>query len=284
MKTIPFRPYTCRSRSAHARFGAAIFSTLAMVGGSQAQFSLSFDYFQTVGVPGSETITLTANSSAGPITAIDAFFGGRTLGQVNPLDMPTVFYDLNGFFGDNHPSEDSQFQFFSSNVIIESASESDTHLEASFSSPDDEGFGTSVDVAQIALPDGFDGSACFNISVVIDDVVYSENNYFFLVPDGPLLDGCFDPVMDADFNDDGAVDLLDLDILGGFWMSYVTVADANGDHFVNLVDLDILGQQWTDASSFEEALAASGISVPEPAGIVMVMAGAAVAVQRRRQF
>ncbi len=90
----------------------------------------------------------------------------------------------------------------------------------------------------------------------------------------------------ADFNEDGIVNLVDLDILGtNFDTASGAVkanGDANGDGAVNLVDLDILGQQWELTSSFSQALSASGIAVPEPASVTLVAAGTMLVVRRRR--
>lgn len=55
----------------------------------------------------------------------------------------------------------------------------------------------------------------------------------------------------ADFNGDGTVDLLDLDILGAnFGMTPTTSAsgDANGDGTTDLLDLDVLGSQFGQSS------------------------------------
>lgn len=91
--------------------------------------------------------------------------------------------------------------------------------------------------------------------------------------------------LSADFNTDGIVDLLDLDILGQNWQLAGTAStgDANGDGVVNLLDLDQLGGQWQQSSSFAEALAASGIAVPEPASIALIGLAAVGGLSRRRK-
>ncbi len=90
--------------------------------------------------------------------------------------------------------------------------------------------------------------------------------------------------LEADFNQDGIVNLLDLDILGANWQMNGTAStgDANGDGFVNLLDLDTLGAQWQMSGSFAEALAASGIAVPEPGSFALIIAGSALIARRRR--
>lgn len=67
----------------------------------------------------------------------------------------------------------------------------------------------------------------------------------------------------ADFNGDGTVDLLDLDILGAnFGSTGATFAqgDANADTNVDLLDLDILGTNFGAISS---------VSIPEPAAALL---------------
>ncbi len=65
-----------------------------------------------------------------------------------------------------------------------------------------------------------------------------------------LQPGLITQTLTADFNADGVVNLLDLDILGSNWQdSDVTSArgDATGDGQVNLLDLDALGSQWNQS-------------------------------------
>ncbi len=94
----------------------------------------------------------------------------------------------------------------------------------------------------------------------------------------------------GDADGDGDVDLLDLDILGSNWGDMVSGgfddADFNEDGVVGLLDLDLLGSNWglgsSADSSFEAALAASGLSVPEPTS-AMLLAFASVSVFHRRR-
>ena len=81
----------------------------------------------------------------------------------------------------------------------------------------------------------------------------------------------------SDFNGDGMVDLLDLDILGSnFGLNPATTAqgDANGDSTVDLLDLDILGSQFGQSAN-----AAS--SVPEPTGVALWLLACTAAARRR---
>lgn len=94
----------------------------------------------------------------------------------------------------------------------------------------------------------------------------------------------------GDSNLDGAVDLLDLDTLGTNWLDgneTWTDGDFNGDGLINLIDLDLLGGNWgvgaaMGGMSFSAALAASGISVPEPGSLVLMTVGATMIGRRRR--
>ena len=85
-----------------------------------------------------------------------------------------------------------------------------------------------------------------------------------------------DPALAADFNGDGRVDLVDLDILGqNFGATGVgrPQGDTNGDGTVDLVDLDTLGQQFG---------AGTAVATPEPAGVLLVGAMLACGASGRR--
>ncbi|MCC6681144.1 MAG: heparin lyase I family protein [Phycisphaeraceae bacterium] len=89
------------------------------------------------------------------------------------------------------------------------------------------------------------------------------------------------PLMRAgDANNDGQINLADLQILGDHWLdSGVTWAqgDVTGDRMVNLADLQVLGDFWGFGIgadlSFDEALELVGLSIPEP-GVLSLMLGA----------
>lgn len=84
----------------------------------------------------------------------------------------------------------------------------------------------------------------------------------------------------ADFNGDGTVDLLDLDILGTNFGAgpgaTMAQGDANGDGNVDLLDLDVLGSTFGDTIG-------SSAAVPEPtAALLSLIALGGVAGFRRR--
>ncbi len=91
----------------------------------------------------------------------------------------------------------------------------------------------------------------------------------------------------GDANGDGMVNLADLQILGDNWQSTAAswaMADFTGDGNVNLADLQILGDNWgygvSPDISFDEALA--GLTIPEPASLLLLGLGASLALGRRK--
>ncbi len=91
----------------------------------------------------------------------------------------------------------------------------------------------------------------------------------------------------GDANNDGMVNLSDLQILGDNWQSTTATwaeADFTGDGIVNLADLQILGDNWGYGTgpdvSFDEALA--GVVIPEPAGLGLLAVAATYLMYRRR--
>ena len=100
-------------------------------------------------------------------------------------------------------------------------------------------------------------------------------------------------LLESDFNGDGTVDLLDLDILGQeFGLTdppNTLTADANGDGTVDLLDLDILGQQFGmmgsgDGQTIVTAIPLPSLAVPEPSafGIACVLALCGWGCSRKR--
>ena len=86
-----------------------------------------------------------------------------------------------------------------------------------------------------------------------------------------------DSMLQADFNGDGTVDLLDLDILGANFDGPGTpsTGDANGDGTVDLLDLDILGNEFGQS--------ASATSTPEPTSALLAGLALTVGLTRRRR-
>ena len=115
-------------------------------------------------------------------------------------------------------------------------------------------------------------------------VLFDEVNPSFLAqPQSSLfvfeaaLREAVDSGLPGDFNSDGKVDLVDLDVLGQNFglLSGATLAqgDANGDGAVDLVDLDILGQNFG-------AMAAA--ATPEPSTAVTALVALGAFASRRR--
>lgn len=79
----------------------------------------------------------------------------------------------------------------------------------------------------------------------------------------------------GDANSDGKVDLLDLDILGSNFGSTggtFGTGDFNEDGVVDLLDLDILGSNFGAMAS---------TSIPEPAGVLLMLVGAGLMLGKR---
>lgn len=91
----------------------------------------------------------------------------------------------------------------------------------------------------------------------------------------------------GDANGDGVVNLLDLDLLGQNWQTSGTTwaqADFNNDDETDLLDLDLLGSNFgAGSAAFAAALAASGISVPEPTSAALLGASVMLVARRRRK-
>ncbi len=159
---------------------------------------------------------------------------------------------------------------------------SEPMLTASYTM-DDEVAGTSVSFAN---DDPLSDSDLATFDPTFHYIVFENIGDFDYVIDNLVVEFSGGDVggLSADFNTDGIVDLLDLDILGANWQAAGTAAtgDANGDGVVDLLDLDLLGAQWQQSGSFEAALAASGIAVPEPASMLLVAAGMGLIARRRR--
>lgn len=87
-----------------------------------------------------------------------------------------------------------------------------------------------------------------------------------ILVDNVTFDGVTVVQLPGDANNDGTVDLLDLDILGtNFGLTPATFAqgDFNGDNVVDLLDLDILGTNFGNTAS-------SSAAVPEPGSLALL--------------
>ncbi|MCC6681143.1 MAG: heparin lyase I family protein [Phycisphaeraceae bacterium] len=117
---------------------------------------------------------------------------------------------------------------------------------------------------------------------------FSGNHFQGSLDESQVFNYEYTPLMSlGDANNDGQVNLADLQILGDHWMdSDVTWAqgDVTGDRMVNLADLQVLGDNWglgvgADLS-FDEAMQLVGLSIPEP-GALSLMLGALLLARRR---
>ncbi len=95
----------------------------------------------------------------------------------------------------------------------------------------------------------------------------------------------------GDANGDGQVNLADLQVLGDHWQAsdaYWLVGDFTGDGLVNLADLQILGDNWGYGKgldlSFDQALQLAGLSIPEPATLMMAGIGGLLLPRRTRSL
>jgi hypothetical protein len=148
---------------------SAVLAVLALAASSHAGVIVTSQGTPTVNKPGYTTWIVTAATDDGSqIQGFDfasqpafGFFG--PMNQVNPAGNSTVFQDSNDFFSfvGADVSQDSQFRFRSTNVTVPAgfASEGPDRLRAVFASSTP--LGTSVQFAQLAIPDGAAASVNF---------------------------------------------------------------------------------------------------------------------------
>ncbi|MCC6681729.1 MAG: DNRLRE domain-containing protein [Phycisphaeraceae bacterium] len=130
------------------------------------------------------------------------------------------------------------------------------------------------------------------IPVFTFSCVYGKNQYFAErnSSDGPgaTLRLEYDVIHAGDANNDGMVNLSDLQILGDNWQAAKVSwanADFTFDGVVNLADLQILGDNWGFGTSadiaFDEALALAGLAIPEPASMSLLALALPLVLRRR---
>ncbi len=136
-----------------------------------------------------------------------------------------------------------------------------------------------------------------DLDMLFDSVAGPLNLAYDLTTDGQVnsddISYWLHTLASSEFGDadlDGTVGLDDLQILGDHWGSAVTSwaqADFNGDGAVDLADLQILGDHWgfgasaDTALSFDSALQAMGLPVPEPAGMAFAFLSLTLVCPRR---
>ncbi|MCC6682221.1 MAG: hypothetical protein IT445_15070 [Phycisphaeraceae bacterium] len=142
-----------------------------------------------------------------------------------------------------------------------------------------------VTSALSASPDILFYAAAESPARSLDGTMYDLRISNSVVPEAQrLYNGSFFP---GDANNDGLVNLSDLQILGDNWQSVTATwaeADFNNDGTVNLSDLQILGDNWGFGASpdisFDEAL--GQVSIPEPATCLILGAGSILMMLRKR--
>ncbi|MEM6750557.1 MAG: PEP-CTERM sorting domain-containing protein [Planctomycetota bacterium] len=137
------------------------------------------------------------------------------------------------------------------------------------------GFGNSDGVLEPG-PITLDSIVLYNFGPENDELGLVEIAYVHFDPTTPLVDLVPDvSFLEADFNQDGVVDLLDFDILAQNFGGAGTppTGDANDDGIVNLLDFDLLAQQFGQSSP---------AAVPEPASLGLLALGGLAALRRRR--
>ncbi len=137
-------------------------------------------------------------------------------------------------------------------------------------------------------------------STGVDKALLRGDNYLYVGKfSGNYFQGSLDevqvfnyeytPIMTwGDANNDGQINLADLQILGDHWQSSSAnwaLGDFTGDGLVNLADLQVLGDHWGYGGSldisFDDALALAGLSIPEPT-VVSLLIPALMLLPRRR--
>lgn len=195
------------------RGALAVAIGVVISGAAPAGVIISQTGVPTFELPGFTTWTLTATTDSGDqIVGFDFAsrpsygFYAPVMNQVNPVGLPTIFQDNNGFFpflAGTDVSQDSQFKFYSTSITVPQgfASESEHSLRAVFAAG--VSLGTSVPFVQIVTDDtwGF-GSYIGSVTVL------RGGDY----RDVPVQGGCLD--CGLPFIVDAFVDNVDANVPG----------------------------------------------------------------------
>jgi hypothetical protein len=74
-------------------------------------------------------------------------------------------------------------------------------------------------------------------------------------------------VLPGDVNDDGFVDIFDVNLVSSHWGETGPVGDANGDMTVDIFDVNLISANWSPAG------AGATVGVPEPTTGAMLALG-----------
>ncbi len=168
-----------------------------------------------------------------------------------------------------------------------------TGIKVSWTNPTDHGVVGYIKISDVQIPIyGAEGYNVYRKAVGADDFVLAgtapeaATSYVDMVADGTTVyeyivkatDGTFEVAATvpglamagngtADFNNDGAVSLGDLVLLGNMWgkkstdASWIVNYDLNKDNSVGLGDLVLLGNQWTGAKKSAKSAPMPGIAL-----------------------
>ena len=215
---------------------------------------------------GTVTLQVDPDDAGGSVATEIAITASAGITFTDPLVTPIVVNDTMGVAFDTETPGNNPFTGGVTMGLLDDEVVSDNHIFASHGSAP---FAASTG-ATAYLTIAYTGSGTISASGLL---AQNGVNTTGLMEDIMIGGGPFDP---ADFNDDGKVDLLDLDILGTNFgmMGDQSMGDANGDGEVDLLDLDILGMNFGN-------MAMPSAAVPEPTAAILAVFAAIPLLGRR---